>query len=330
MSALSSNRFHRSHRILVVTDDSPEGWADLADAFTMFSRSRRGGDAEKRRALFLGEKLVLALCRRAKIVTTGGSVLFNDTGRHRRADRRELGTLFECEIRMTRDELAEVEEAITQLIPPVRTTFNGQPLVRPAQLKVFITKLPTVIADDEGNLRPSVRQTSVEVYGGDHGGILELGIPVCDADWPCALNVLQKVPVGMERNLVTDAFRRALQVAAVNAMADTLDAEAAATPWASEAIGDSRIQPDALKAIVTQRFGERVVVAVPGDPIANATAEANGSEVLHGGAFSADAWANIRKHQLIPSSSQAFPTPKPSPTAETPRICPLCKQPIVS
>ena len=314
------------YALLTVADDSPEGWADLSHAFTLFSRSRRADEPAKRGRFSLGEKLVLSLCRNAKIVTITVSVIFNDTGRHRRSECRSRGTLFECQIRMTRDELAEVEQSITQLIPPVPTIFNGQPLNRPVPLKTFTAKLPTMIADDDGNLRPSVRQASVEVYGGEAGGILELGIPICDADWPWRLNVLQKVPLGMDRASVTDAFRRSLQVAAMNAMADTLNGEQAVTSWASEAMGDSRILPDALKHIVTQRFGERAVVAVPGDPVANATAEANGSPVIHGGALSAGAWANIRKHRLIPSTSQAFPTPAPSAAAEAPTICPLCKQ----
>jgi hypothetical protein len=238
--------------------------------------------------------------------------------------------MFEGEIRMTRDELAEVEDAVTKLIPPIPTTFNGQSLATAALLTSFTAKLPTMIAGDDGNLRPSVRQGNVEVYAGDPGGILELGIPVCDTDWPWRLNVMQKVPLNMDRNEVTNAFRRALQVAAMNALADTLDAEQAASPWATEAIGDSRIQLAALKQILIQRFGERAVVAVPGDPVANATAEANGSQVIHGGAMSADVWANIRKHNLISSSSQAFPTPKPSPAGKSPEICPLCKQLIRS
>jgi hypothetical protein len=320
---------------LSVADDSPEGWADLTQAFTLFSRSHRAAEPMKRGRFCLGEKLVLSLCRSAKIVTTGGSIVFDETGRQRRNECRARGTLFEGEIRMTRDELAEIEQAVAQLIPPVPTTFNGQALARPAALKTFDARLPTILADEEGNLRPTMRQTTVVAYAGetaggssDSGGgaVLELGIPICDADWPWRLNVLQKVPLSMDRTSVTDAFRRALQVAAVNAMADTLTVEQAVSPWASEAMGDSRIQPEPLKRIITQRFGERAVVAVPGDPIANATAEANGACVIHGGALTADVWANVRKHQLIPSTSQAFPTPLPSADATAPRLCPLCKQ----
>jgi hypothetical protein len=170
----------------------------------------------------------------------------------------------------------------------------------------------------------------VEAFTADEGEgeILEMGIPICRADFPWRLNVLQKVPLGLDRDSVTDAFRRALQVAAVNAMPKDIDAEQAAEPWAQEAIGDARVQPESLRHVLVQRFGERAVVAVPGDPIANATAEANGSNVLHGGSLSGDAWANVRKHALLPTTSQAFPTAKPTADGKAVEACPLCKQPV--
>lgn len=321
---------------LTVKDNSTEGWANIEDAFTMFGRSRRGSDATKRGRYCMGEKLVLALCGWAKVETTGGTITFNDGGRRRSSERTESGTIFTCHIKMTRDELVEVEEAIAQLIPPanVTTTFNGQELSLRQVIRTFDVKLPTVLMDQDGNLRPTTRLTTVEAFeqitGDGVGQILEMGIPVCNADWPWRLNVHQKVPMGMERNQVTDAFRRALQVAATNAMADTLNSEQAVQPWACEAMGDSRIKPEAVQKLIVERFGERAVVAVPGDPMANATAEAGGYTVIHGGAMSADAWANVRKHNLIPSTSQAFPTPRPADRGAAPQVCPLCKQAVVS
>ena len=318
--------------MLIVEDDSAEGFVNLDESFTLFAKSRRAADPLKRGRFCLGEKLVIALCREASIISTTGGIRFDADGtRHRINQTRERGTRFVAVIRMTRSELAEVQTDIARLISPagVDTIFNGAAILRPVLLATFQAKLPTELADADGNLRRSMRTATVEAFASDSSGeILELGIPVCAADWPWRLNVLQKVPLGMERDSVTDAFRRALQVAAVNALADTIDPEQAATPWASEAMGDSRATADAIQHLVTQRFGERPVIAVPGDPIANATAEATGCHVIHGGALSADAWANIRKHQLMPSTSQAFPTPKPSADAPTVKVCPLCKQPI--
>lgn len=318
---------------LIVEDDSAEGWADMSDAFTMFKRSRRAGDPLKRGRFCLGEKLALSLCRSARIVTTTGEIVFSESGRRHGPARRRQGTSFEGEIRLTRDELAEVSAAMLQLIPPADclTSFNGTSLERPERLAVLTAKLPTEVADADGNLRRSMRVATIEAFvsaPGEPGDILEMGIPICQADWPWRLNVQQKVPLGMDRDSVTEAFRRALQVAAVNGLSASIDSEQSAKPWASEAIGDSRVSPDALRNVITARFGDRAVVAVPGDPVANATAEAMGSTVIHGGALSGDAWANVRKHSLLPTTSQAFPTPKPAADGKSIEVCPLCKQPV--
>ena len=317
---------------LVVEDDSAEGWVDLADAFTLFKPSRRGGDPVKRGRFSLGEKLVLALCRTARIVTPSGSILFFPSGKRREKKCRDQGTLFEAEVRLTRAEQSEIEADAARLISPAttETLFNGQKIVRPSLLKSFEARLPTEVTDAEGKLCRSVRTSTVEAFESVDGSgeILELGIPVCAADFPWRLSVGQKIPLSLERDTVSDAFRRALQVAALNALADTLDPEQAAQAWASEAMGDVRIAQGALRHVVTARFGERAVIAVPGDPVANATAEALGSTVVHGGALCAAAWANLRKHQLLPTTSQAFPTPKPDASSQRVEICPLCKQPI--
>jgi hypothetical protein len=50
---------------LVVTDDSPEGFRDLTDSYTMFAESYKKADPDKRGAFNLGEKYVLALCDEA-------------------------------------------------------------------------------------------------------------------------------------------------------------------------------------------------------------------------------------------------------------------------
>jgi hypothetical protein len=68
---------------LVVTDDSPEGFRDLTDSYTMFAESYKKADPDKRGAFNLGEKFVLALCDEAMITTTTGRVTFDGSGRRR-------------------------------------------------------------------------------------------------------------------------------------------------------------------------------------------------------------------------------------------------------
>ncbi len=69
------------HATVVVRDDAPDGFADLTHAWTLFAESSRKAYATKRGRFNLGEKLVLALCTEASIVSTRGGVMFDSRGR---------------------------------------------------------------------------------------------------------------------------------------------------------------------------------------------------------------------------------------------------------
>jgi hypothetical protein len=57
----------RAESEIVVEDDDPDGFADLAHAYTLFAESRKKANPEKRGRFNIGEKLVLALARRASM-----------------------------------------------------------------------------------------------------------------------------------------------------------------------------------------------------------------------------------------------------------------------
>lgn len=318
---------------LMVMDDSPEGWADLGEAHTMFARSRRGADPNKRGRFGLGEKLVLACCRWADIQTTTGTMSFGVNGRSQSPSKIERGTIFIGEIRMSRAELEEAEQVLRKIIPPVPTYYNGKLIVPSGSVLASVkVKLPTEIESD-GVLRRTIRETMIDIHTthataqGETGDILELGVPICDWALPYRVNVRQKVPMNLERDSVTDAFRRAVQVAVFNTMADHITGDMAAEPWAEEAMGDSRAQPEAVRAVFEERFGDRVVVATPNDPMANAQAAAQGMTVLSGGVLGASAWGNVRKYVEPVSASQAFPSSKPKDQTGRP-VCPQCNRPM--
>jgi len=316
-------------------EDWGEGFADLNEANTMFARSRRANDAGKRGRFNLGEKLALAVCREARIATTTGTIYFNADGTVRRTlETRSKGTSFFAEIRMTRDEYAVVCDSIARLIPPVQTRFNGAPIADPAKrVAIFTTKLPTEIADADGMMRRSVRACTVEVYRDDTGPgeVCEMGIPVVETDNGFRVNVLQKIPLNMERDNVTPAFLKSLQAALLNSVHGELDSEQAGKAWVQEAVGDARALPETVKDIIVKRFGERAVAATPGDPLANAAAEAAGFSVVHGGSLPSDVWSNVRKHGTLQSSATVFPTPTPEAIAkrnEGREACSQCGRPL--
>jgi hypothetical protein len=244
-------------------------------------------------------------------------------------ERREKGTIVRGHIRISQIDYADVCDLIKHLVPPVPTYFNGTLIERPALVTTFKAKLPCQIAEN-GVLKDLVRVGMVEVYAGDGSGkgeILEMGIPVVQTDNGYVLNCLQKVPLGTERDNVPPAFLRAIQAALLNAVAAELEPEEVSKPWVQEAAGNANAKKETVKAVLEKQFGEHAVVATPGDPLANATAEHNGFAVIHGGSLSAPVWAAVKKHDLLKSSASVFHTPKPEELAQR-DVCPKCGRPV--
>lgn len=299
---------------LKVEDDAPNGFSDLAHAYTLFAESKKKNDPEKRGRFNLGEKLVLALAREAQIATTTGTVVFNKNGRRRSSGARAAGSQIEMSVRMTKEEMERAITACQRLLPPIKTTINHVPLNAEAPVKSFESSLTTEIADSEGHLVRSVRKTLVTVYratASRPASIYEMGIPVCEIDGKFSFDVGQKVPLTMDREEVLPSFRKQLAVAALNNIHDILDSDDANTTWATDAATSPDIRPEALDAVMTQKFGEKRVIYDPSDPEANARAAAAGYTVITGGQLSASTWNNVRTFGTALPAGQVTPSPKP-------------------
>lgn len=290
-----------------VEDQDPDGFKDLSHAYTLFAESEKKGDATKRGRFNLGEKLVLAICDRAEIISTKGSVYFTKDGRTTGRKKLERGSAFLGTLRMNLAEMSEMIAAASLLIPPIPTTVNGQEIQKPKCLNYFEATLPTEISDEEGVLRRTRRKTLVNVWEGK-GWIYEMGIPVCETGDPWTVEVMQKVPLNADRDNVTPAYLQELRVAVVNAMHDRLEPEAARSPAVAAALTDDRIKPDAVQTIVTAKYGEKVMVADLRDQEANRRAVASGFTVIPGSAFSREQWNQIRGAGAIPATTTQFAT----------------------
>jgi hypothetical protein len=300
---------------LRVEDNSPQGFHDISHAYTLFAESKKKGDATKRGRFNLGEKLVLALCEEATISSTTGEVVFRDGQRNDYPRRkRQAGTVFEATVLMTRPEHLRACQEMERLVVPegIILSFNGQVIQPRKPLTTFEATLPTVLADDEGVMRPTRRKTNVEVHHGT-GWLYEMGIPVVQVNDGSVydINVMQKVPLNTDRDNVTPAYAREVRAQVVNATAHLLTAEDASEKWVDNAMEDKSITPEAVEKVMTKRFGEKRTVYDPSDPEANKIAVANGYTVIPPRAFSKGAWENIRSSGAALPSGQVTPSPKP-------------------
>lgn len=302
---------------LVVKDDSPTGFEDISHSYTFYAQSPKKADPTLRGRFDIGEKLVLALCDEAKIVSMNDAIAFKPKGRRQRIrERTESGTTFEGVVRMTKEELADASRKIFLLLPPshIVTTFNGVTIPTRVPVATFEATLPTVFADDKGYLRPSARKTTVALYApfeGETPTLFELGVPIVDSQTSYHVDVQQRVPLTQDRNNVTPSYLRRLVTAVVNHMHDAIPAENLQESWVNTALEDRDADPEAVRSIVRARFGDKVVSYDLSDAQAGNEAKANGYVVVHGGSLSAAAWENIRAAGAVPPAGQVFPTPRP-------------------
>lgn len=300
---------------LVVEDDNPDGFKDLSHAFTLFAESGKKDNPEQRGRFNLGEKLVLALCKEAEVISTTGGIRFGEDGKRTRTRRKTpAGSMFEAKLRMNQQEFEQVCEQVKLLIPPegVKTTFNRELLRSRTPISTFSASLPTLRADEEGVLRETTRKTTVRLYeplGGETATIYEMGIPVVETGDRYHVDIQQKVPLNMDRDNVRPAYLRKLRTLVLNHTYTMLDEEETTATWVSEALADKNVEVEAVKTVVTSRFGEGAVAYDPSDKESNHRAAGHDRTVVAGRTLSKDQWANIRRAGALPAAGREFPTP---------------------
>lgn len=303
---------------VTVVDDDPNGFSKLDHAFTLFAESDKKSDPSKRGRFNLGEKLVLALCRKATIRSTTGSVVFDETGRRKGGyGATKVGSIFTGEMRMTRDELAEIRLALCSLIVPAApiTAVDGELLPRHRVVRGVQCNLPTEIADAEGYLRRTRRDTTLETYQvekGETAHLYEMGIPVVELPgdkWH--VNICQKIPLNIDRDNVTPAYLRQVRVDVLNMSADLITRDDAKEPWVRDAAGDEMASTAAITRVIDLRFGPNRVIADPSDPEGTKLALSRGYVIITGGSLSAGEWENVHRAGAALPAGQVTPSPKP-------------------
>jgi hypothetical protein len=317
---------------LTVEDDAPEGFRDLSHAYTLFAPSAKRGNPEQRGQFNLGEKLVLAVCEQASITTTKGTVVFDpEKGRIEKPDqRRERGSVFQGRIRMTEAEYGQVCDYLRSLLLPdgIAVTFNGDRLLPRAPIHTFTASLETQIADERGVMRPTVRKAQVSLYEvlpGETASLYEMGLPIVETGDKWHVNVQQKVPLNKDRNNVPPRYLKAVRTLVLNEMHDRLTGEDANADWVRQAGASPDCSQDAIKRVLTLRFGDKFASFDPNDKEAGKNFVAQGGTLVYGPMLSPQEWDNAKKAGAIQPAGKVCPTPKPyskDPDAKSAQVIP--------
>jgi hypothetical protein len=300
---------------LAVEDDDPDGFQDLAHAYTLFAESVKKGKADKRGRFNLGEKLVLAVCTQAEISSTKGSVRFDGDGRRTLRNKRDKGSLFEGMLKMTAAEYEQAVSFVRTLIPPpgVRTVFNGEELQARQPKAEFSMPLETHIADEEGLLKKSIRKTLVRVYeplADEIPSLYEMGIPVVETNDKWHIDIQQKLPLSFERDNVPPAYLRKLRAEVLNHLFQEVRGEDISQSWVKQATEAPEAKPEAVNHYLNETFGPKRVIYDPSDQEANKLAVSQGYTVISPRSLSAGQWDHVRENKLALPAGQVTPSHK--------------------
>ena len=298
--------------LIVVKDDSPDGFKSLTDSYTLFAPSYKKGNVEQRGRFNLGEKLVLSMFETAKITSTTGTIIFNKDGtRSKSEDSTDKGSVFEGFISknvITEDEVKSIVAECSNILVPnhIVLTINEKEIEKKKPLKVIRFELPTVGVDKKGNLFDTHRITDVEVYKTPKSYICEMGIPIVETDMSFSVNVLQKIPLNKDRDNVKPIYLRKLQTGVLDAMYEEMSEDDIKSSWVNTAL--EKANEKATSHVFGVRHGEDAVTFSPADPESSKKAMADGREVVYAGSYSGKVWQNVRNHReenpnLVPSSS---------------------------
>lgn len=300
-----------------VSDDSPSGWRNLGDAWTLFAESYKRSSTQMRGQFNIGEKWFLALCREARIISTGGGVAFDANGRRRLRRKLERGTNILADFEMSVDEQDEFERLLSMVVSPELDIFYNGDLLPSRELVAGISgALRTKVADSDGVMRETRRTADVHAFepiDDEQPMLFEMGIPVVKIDCRWHLNVCQRVPLNHGRDNVTPAYRvEILTLAAEMAVKHGLLNKDDAAGWCTEVL-ERTDNKEVVEAIVTQRFGEKRVIADPSDSQATAKAATQGYTVIHGGSLTGLAWERVKEHANVKPAGQfqSFATAQP-------------------
>lgn len=302
--------------LLIVEDNSPEGFADLTHAYTLFKESPKKTDPLKRGRFDAGEKLVLAICDSARICTTKGTLIFDKRGRRELPHKQAAGSRISCLLRMTKADMEEALAWTRKLLPPpsVVTRVNNAVIEARRPVATLSARLQTEKSNAAGFLRRVERNTEVKLYEtmpGEAAMLYELGIPIVETGDKWHYDVAQKIPLTLDREGVAPSFLRDVRLAVFNHVHEQIRPEEMNSPWVEQVVAEKDCKPAAIQTYLNRRFSEKRVAYDPSDPEANKLAVSKGYVVVTGSMMSSGAWKNSKTAQAIVPAGQVTPSPRP-------------------
>ena len=291
-----------------VRDNNPEGFKDITHAYTLFADTYKRKDPSKRGRFNLGEKQVLSISNYAKVTTTKGTILFDSQGRHELPEKTNQGSRIEVIFDGTEEEMNElISHAKTLLVPEhIEYVVNGNRIPSKPVFKTVEASLDTEVLRD-GVMVSTSRKTKINLVASNgQSYIYEMGIPVMETDCYWNIDVLQKIPLAVDRETIRPYYLQDLYAVILNETYQHVPEDDASALWIRTGMKDDRIKKEAVQGILEKRFGGKVLSRNPFDPHANEEAISNGYNLITGNQMSKEEWQKVRELGLIKSTTEEF------------------------
>ena len=103
-------KYNKGKTTIKIDDDSPIGFRDLKDSYTLFKHTYKRKNPEKRGRFNVGEKQAFSICESARVETTKGTIIFDKKGRRKSSKKTEKGTKGTERVDDAGDEILEQAE----------------------------------------------------------------------------------------------------------------------------------------------------------------------------------------------------------------------------
>ncbi len=250
----------------IIVEDDGSGFSDIADAYTLMGHTKKRLNPTQRGRFNIGEKDVISVAIEAEVETKGQTVTFPRTGsRERTPNSRPKGTVVKALMPWDKQQSDELVEMLQRFRPPAncRLFVNDQQVETRPAAAISSPSLQTVVQDAPGDpLRATQRRTEihfVEPQDANERWLYEMGIPVRTIDCPWDVDVMQRVPMGQQRDAVSESYLNRIYAEALNAGHRMLNQDDFTSDWVKRALTHTQTSPEAVKSVAVGRYGPKAV-----------------------------------------------------------------------
>lgn len=298
---------------ITVKDDCPEGFKDIKDAYTLFKHTSKRLDPEKRGRFNLAEKQIAVSTEKTVIKTTKGTIVLDPHNDERTIsdDRSKVGSEVTVILKGTEQDQQKLLDHTMLLIVPSNIKFYVNDVLQSSKtvFKEFDATLITEFKQGD-MLRLTRRKTRINLLQHSSGEsyVYEMGIPVMVTDCPWHIDVQQKIPISIDRDVIKPFYLQDLYAEVLNNVYSVIPEDQISALWVRSGMKDDRIRKEAVQTVLEKRTGKSIneILVRTNDAHANEEAIIHGFGILSGPQMSREEWDQVKKYDLVQSTSDRF------------------------